>query len=296
MYHVTSWRAINNIITDSIKLTEARDCLDFGQSPSFYLTPNADVAREYIFRVRKHTMNEAAVAIYAIPSLDSMKNLIRFSRPNKDWKTMIEYSRKCNKQNINREIESCAFIYGPMCKNPEAVKYSREYPKTHQPQKIQLAVKETGLSDIRLLGTIYCDKSEDIEEFEGGSDNDSDSAFLSYMDRPTKCTYDDLNAFFKTMGWKKLKRNGFSQEHYCSDWTVNHIFDSLALSFFKDAVDKYNCDFYLALRNCGVTVKKYKEFIKTAENDERLRSNDKNKLTDLFYDLLHDKLHDKRVQ
>ncbi len=191
MYHVTNWRGINSIIENGIDLGKARECLDFGQSKSFYLAENESVAIEYVKKRRNWYKQEMAIAVFSVPPIDSLPNAKKFPGPNKEWKEFIKYSRQCNKSKTDNVIESLEFIYGPMCSNPEPVKNGSAIPKVHDFTMYQLAVKQTGLQHIKHIATIFCDKSEDLSEYELGGGGDD------YMSYNTHCTYDDVNTQYK---------------------------------------------------------------------------------------------------
>ena len=249
MYHVTSWRGFKSI-RGGINLSKSRKCLDFGQSESFYLTDTVRTAEDYIYRTDPRYKHEMAITLFEVPAYvknpdDKNSNAIVLNEDS-EWRKIIKYSRTCNKNLFDPQIENTPFIFGPMCSNPEQVKHGVP-PRTHTISKNQLAVKKSGLKHIRHVGTIFYNKTVlKNHDKRGGNVIDDYS-------QPCNYTYHQMNNYVKSCGWRKLKRTDFHPKSYSGDWSEMHIFHDIVKRRFE-GVDKH-LSFHEKLLQVGATLK-----------------------------------------
>jgi hypothetical protein len=106
--------------------------------PSFYVTPEIDVALEWADKKAGMWRDECAILIYAVPEGNSLFHRT-FSEPDAEWKRLTRSSRMCD-DDIN-ELDACDIVQGPMVLNVYAVLHKGAAPKPHRPPKMQLASK-----------------------------------------------------------------------------------------------------------------------------------------------------------
>lgn len=268
MYHVTSWKMVAcKFVQQHINVNAGRKCLDFGQTPSFYLTDSIATAIEYVERQQATYKCEVVIMIYEVDKSVTDKDddgQLVFHEANASWRRLIKYSRQCNAAKRDEAIEGNGFIYGPMCANPEDVKYGNP-PKPHRwSVKFQLAVKASGVgamvntSKLRHAGTIF------VNKFLVGGSDDAYSKICNF-------TGDDMAAFFLERGWRKPRKGSYKQEEYSADWSQMHILTDILMHRFKRLSSKVT--FYEKLLKIGATIAKATSIMQQLQHkdDELLR-------------------------
>lgn len=157
-YHATSWTYASKIITEGVSHQRGRFCLDFGESPSFYLTPDIHMAIEWCTKNRTKWLDEACILIYNI-NLEAIpkKRYKHFDTTDKDWTQLVTLSRQCQKN----MLDECDYVYGPMAVNVDEIQKSNQVAKPHSPIKYQLASKTRKADRVFSechAGTIYFKK------------------------------------------------------------------------------------------------------------------------------------------
>jgi hypothetical protein len=95
-YHATSWSSAHKIVTAGILHDNGRLCLDFGESRSFYLTPDINMALEWCTKNKTRWSNESCILMYYVSNnLHSITNkkYMHFEKPDKDWTNLVTLSR-----------------------------------------------------------------------------------------------------------------------------------------------------------------------------------------------------------
>lgn len=133
LYHAASWSGALSIVKDGPLTTIGRKCLDFGMTPSFYMSLNIDIAVDMALKQKHRWHNELAIVIFRPIKLDKEKI---FASPDQEWKQLTGLSRQCK---VN-SLDKLKYIYGPMVSNAADASIGKP-PRTHNPIKYQVAVK-----------------------------------------------------------------------------------------------------------------------------------------------------------
>lgn len=161
-YHCTNWKNSLNIINNGPSNHFGRKCLDFGIRPSFYLTPNIDVALSWGLKSNSIWGKEVAILAFHVSDkiLKSRQNSYKvkfFENATDEWKQLTSSSRRCQ---VNKnELDDYHFVYGPMLAN--VPKIHIEDAKAHKPIKYQLASKKDKTERYlkkNYIGTIWLNK------------------------------------------------------------------------------------------------------------------------------------------
>jgi hypothetical protein len=141
-FHTTSWENSIRIVTQ-LDHKNGNPCLDFGVTPSFYVSDKLVHALEWGEHLQKRHSNEIATVLFAIPT--SFPRHLRVKElGGAEWKSAVVKSRHCvrlepHEVNIP-EIAHYDLVYGDMLANPQQVLENKQ-PRTHKPPKKQLASK-----------------------------------------------------------------------------------------------------------------------------------------------------------
>lgn len=158
-FHTTSWSGCISIL-DGIERFNSRICLDFGQTPGFYMSPALADSLEWGEKNNKNKFNEIALIIFSLPKIFP-ESLIYKHLKGEEWISVTQKSRRCNiKDTKIKEIEKCDLIYGNMVSNPEEVRKGNT-PQTHTPPKKQLVSKRDKSDEYihnRITGCIFFQK------------------------------------------------------------------------------------------------------------------------------------------
>jgi hypothetical protein len=133
LYHATNWKGALNIIKNGPLTTIGRKCLDFGMTPSFYMSLDAPAAISWTDKRSMMWYNELAVVVFKSIKLSKEK---RFDLPDQEWKNLTGMSRRCS----FNELDNMKYIHGPMVMNVKNLGLGRA-PKPHNPPVYQVAVK-----------------------------------------------------------------------------------------------------------------------------------------------------------
>jgi len=138
-YHATNWDALQDILEDGPDSREGRQCLDFGRTPSFYITHELKTAINWCTKRRLNFQDECGIVMFALP-IQEYEDYKTFDGPNDEWKQLVKHSRSCRKKN---ELDKYNFVYGPMLENVLDIKniQTNVEAKPHNPIKWQLASK-----------------------------------------------------------------------------------------------------------------------------------------------------------
>jgi hypothetical protein len=141
-FHTSSWEYCLRILT-KLNHTLGVDCLDFGVTPSFYVSNTLSSALDWGEKKSKLFNNEIATLLFLIPN--TIPEYLKYKKlVGEEWKSATIKSRKCIKLDYDAieisEIESYDLVYGNMVANPSFVKKG-SIPLAHKPPKKQLASK-----------------------------------------------------------------------------------------------------------------------------------------------------------
>lgn len=158
-YHATYWNGLQDIMVNGPDSREGRQCLDFGRTPSFYLTHDINTAIDWCKRKRTMFESECGIIMFSLPT-KGLPKFKSFASVNVEWKELVKDSRSCQRRN---QLDQFNFVYGPMLENVEAVKMldAEAKAKAHTPIKWQLASKKSTSDDILkdcILGAIFVHK------------------------------------------------------------------------------------------------------------------------------------------
>jgi hypothetical protein len=156
-YHATNWNALQDIMINGPDSREGRQCLDFGRTPSFYVTHDLHTAVNWCRRKRANFDSECGIIVFSLPT-NGLPKFKSFLDANDEWKALVKDSRSCQKRNI---LDQYNFVYGPMLENVEAVKKLGVDAKAHTPIKWQLASKKSTSDEILkdcIVGAIFIHK------------------------------------------------------------------------------------------------------------------------------------------
>lgn len=166
VFHATSWRSALAICNLGPRHFEGRPCLDFGYSPSFYVTDEIAVAEEWADKHRLTWQGETAIVVFCLPvaeiderlcaHLSSSKRSCRHlgNQANDTWRKFVKISRTCDKDNVENELDEYDVVIGPMVGNVRHVLDDKQPPKTHQAPRMQLASKSASAD--RFLKRCLC--------------------------------------------------------------------------------------------------------------------------------------------
>jgi hypothetical protein len=141
-FHTTSWENSLRILTE-LDHKKGNTCLDFGVTPSFYMSNTLTHALKWGEHLQRRGENEIATVLFAIPT--TLPSHLRYrDLKGAVWKTAVIKSRHCvrlepHETNIP-EIAPYDLVYGDMVANPQQVVENKP-PRTHKPPKKQLASK-----------------------------------------------------------------------------------------------------------------------------------------------------------
>lgn len=160
-YHATNWKSVQDILEDGPDNREGRQCLDFGRTPSFYVTPDINTAIEWCGKLRLMFQKECGIVIFSLPNntLETRDDYKIFEEPNNEWKHLVKDSRTCKKKNM---LDDMNFVYGPMLENAQDIRTDGVEVRAHNPIKWQLASKSRESDKIlkrSMLGAIFIRKS-----------------------------------------------------------------------------------------------------------------------------------------
>lgn len=133
LYHAANWGGALSIVNDGPLTTIGRRCLDFGMTPSFYMSLKIEIAVDMALKYTQMWHNELAIVIFKPIKLDKEKI---FASPNQEWKQLTGLSRQCK---LN-DLDKLKYIYGPMVSNAKDASIGKP-PRTHNPIRYQVAVK-----------------------------------------------------------------------------------------------------------------------------------------------------------
>lgn len=161
-YHCTNWTGTLNIIKHGPVSHFGRKCLDFGITPSFYSTPDINVAMSWGFKSKRIWGHEVAILVFRVSNkiLESGVKAYKvkyFNDVDNEWKKLTTDSRRC--QMTMNDLDNYNLIYGPMLANVNNIHL--EEARAHKPIKYQLAAKKTKTEQYfrkNFIGTIWFDK------------------------------------------------------------------------------------------------------------------------------------------
>jgi hypothetical protein len=141
-FHTSSWEYCLRILT-KLNHTLGYDCLDFGVTPSFYVSNTLSSALDWGEKKSKLFNNEIATLVFLIPN--KIPEYLKYKElVSEEWRAVTMKSRTCIKLELYEteisEIESYDLIFGNMVANPNNVKKG-SIPLAHKPPKKQLASK-----------------------------------------------------------------------------------------------------------------------------------------------------------
>ena len=157
-YHTTCWSSLQEIILEGPDSRSGRQCLDFGRTPSFYVTPDIKTAINWCQKRKINFQSECGIIIFALP-IKKYDDYKIFEEATDEWKYLVKESRLCKKKNL---LDNMNFVYGPMLANIMDVKQDNIEAKTHSPVKWQLASKCRESDKIlkkSIIGAIFIKKS-----------------------------------------------------------------------------------------------------------------------------------------
>lgn len=154
-YHCTNSSAAIHIMSHGPASSMGRKCLDFGITPSFYMTPDLDTALEWGKKSSKFWGGEVTIIVFSLDKtvLSKYKDL-----SGSEWELLVKSSRQCKVP--KNELDKYHFVYGPMAANPEAIRKGGT-PRTHSLVKYQLAGKGIDADDVlndSVVGILWLEK------------------------------------------------------------------------------------------------------------------------------------------
>jgi Protein of unknown function (DUF3990) len=161
-YHCTNWNCGQRIIEIGPKTYAGRRCLDFGISPSFYMTPDVGTALEWAARNDGLWGSEAVILMFRVSNIilkgKSKHFKVKvFDDADEEWKTLVKSSRKC--EDTQNDLDGFHFVYGPIAKNVVGIKTRGEEPVPWA--KSLLAVKREKAEEYlakNLMGSLWLEK------------------------------------------------------------------------------------------------------------------------------------------
>lgn len=163
-YHCTNWNHGRNIINIGPKTYEGRKCLDFGISPSFYVTPDVGTAIDWAERNTARWSAEVVILIFRVSNkiLEGRSRHFEvkvFRNPDEEWKTLVKSSRMCRDE--KNDLDDYNFVYGPIAKNVKGIKTRGEDPVASNGS--QMAVKREKAEEYlkkNCMGSLWLNKHE----------------------------------------------------------------------------------------------------------------------------------------
>lgn len=191
LFHATTWRNASSICTRGLRHFRGKDCLDFGVSPSFYLTDDLTVAVEWGEEHELAWEYEVAILVFSLPfekmderacaalhrwrgatssssSSQTSQNSNTSKRsgglkccflgktPNDRWSELVSRSRLCE----DNELDDYDVVIGPMLRNVRAVLKGKP-ARAHTDARMQMAIKSNSgdrLLNDSLVGVIWMQK------------------------------------------------------------------------------------------------------------------------------------------
>lgn len=160
-FHATNWKTYADVLQIGILASKNRKCLDFGVTPSFFMSPAYAVTEDYASKRNRLWSDECCVLIFKVPNsvLNDRVRTKTFRGPTEEWKRLTQSSRSC--QVAFNELDRYEFVFGPMVANPEQVAKLSQEPVTHTVAKFQLASKKDVSNKLLMdnfLGCVFFDK------------------------------------------------------------------------------------------------------------------------------------------
>lgn len=165
-YHTSSWESCLRIMIE-LRHTAGHKYMDFGVTPSFYVSDSIINALDWGEKKTKQFGNEVATLIFSLPN--KLPSHLRYKElEGSEWTSAMIKSRKCVKLKISEtnisEVSNHDFVYGDMLANPQSV-VNGANPMAHNPPKKQLASK-TDIGDKFLqdciVGCLFFQKNLEI--------------------------------------------------------------------------------------------------------------------------------------
>ena len=163
-YHATSWTSAVLLLNHGPNHNVGRQCMDFGVTGSFYLTPSVEIAEEWVSKNKRPWANEGAILVFFVPRSQKSKKFKTkvFPSANDEWKRLTRASRSCpGGGSIQNELDFCDCVKGPMVANPREVCMGRT-PAVHiDGTRTQLASKSSTYDAFlakALVGAVFFSK------------------------------------------------------------------------------------------------------------------------------------------
>jgi hypothetical protein len=139
-FHTTNWGGALQIM-GNIDRTQSRPCLDFGYTPSFYVSESVADAIDWGVKNSPNWQDEVAILTFHVPhNFQKDFEFKDLTEDAEEWKWLVSSFRNCKRTSDVLEYDSAYdFIYGPMLANPKH--YNTEGPHLHRPPVMQLAAK-----------------------------------------------------------------------------------------------------------------------------------------------------------
>jgi hypothetical protein len=158
-FHATNWSSCISIFS-GIEPVFGRRCLDFGQSPGFYMSPNIRDSLEWGEKISVSNP-ENGIIIFSLPN-KFPKSLKYKHLVGDTWTSVTKRSRQCKKIDSKiPEIAKCGLLYGNMVANPEDVRENDTLPVPHKVPKQQLVSKRSNADDFihkHIVGCLFFQK------------------------------------------------------------------------------------------------------------------------------------------
>lgn len=147
-FHSTSWRRATSICASGPRHYLGERCMDFGISPSFYVTPDVAVAESWADHHYARWHRECAIVVFALPRSDDAFGIDmdarrlthrRFETADAAWERLTRSSRVC--EDDGNDLDEVDVVTGPMLKNVGRVLKRADAARAHVPPRVQLASK-----------------------------------------------------------------------------------------------------------------------------------------------------------
>lgn len=161
LFHCTNWDGAQSICTMGPKYAQGRKCLDFGSSPSFYVTPDIRDVIDWGRKSHSRWHNEIACVVFSDNDIRQnipTNKLQVFDTPDKTWQELTTQSRRC----VYNTLDKMQLVYGPMVANSIEVKLGIDTSRSHKHVKYQVASKSDATDEMlksRILGVVYFARS-----------------------------------------------------------------------------------------------------------------------------------------
>ncbi len=141
-YHTSSWESCLRIMIE-LRHTAGNKCMDFGVTPSFYVSDSIVNALDWGEKKSNQFGHEVATLLFSLPN--QRPSHLRYKvLEGPEWSSAMIKSRKCVKLKIGEtniaEVSKYDLVYGDMLANPQPVVNGAK-PVAHSPPKKQLASK-----------------------------------------------------------------------------------------------------------------------------------------------------------